>query len=125
MFLALDDLWLYNYHKIHYDGTALTIFETIQFIEEKKWELVSLEKVKERVETSIEDVSLYNPYSNQDYMEKERKNNLFLANTMDYFAFHVPAILVFVFLSNKLFYCLFNFRISSYLRPYSFKWVVL
>ena len=24
--LALDDLWLYNYHKNDYDGTALTIF---------------------------------------------------------------------------------------------------
>ena len=24
--LALDDLWLYNYHKNDYDGTALTVF---------------------------------------------------------------------------------------------------
>ena len=29
MFLAIDDLWLYNYHSHQYDGTALTIFETI------------------------------------------------------------------------------------------------
>ena len=46
LFLALDDLCLYNFHRTHYDGTALTIFETLQLIEEKKWELVGLEKAK-------------------------------------------------------------------------------
>ena len=37
MFLAIDDLWLYNYHNHQYDGTTLVIFETIQFIEQKQW----------------------------------------------------------------------------------------
>ena len=32
LFLAVDDLWLYNYYRNHYDGTALAVFETIQFI---------------------------------------------------------------------------------------------
>ena len=32
LFLAVDDLWLYNYHRNQYDGTALVVFETIQFI---------------------------------------------------------------------------------------------
>ena len=125
LFLALDDLWLYNFHRTHYDGTALTIFKTLQLIEEKKWELVGLENTKEEVETSIEDVSLYNPFSNQRYMEEERKNNLFIANTMDYFAFHVPAVLLFVFLSNRFFYLLFNHQISFIFRSYSFKWILL
>ena len=109
MFLALDDLWLYNYHSQQYDGTALTIFETIQFIEEKQWEVAGLDGPKETVETAIEDISLYNPQSNKKYMEEERKNNLFLASTMDFFAFHVPIMLLLVFLLNRLFYCLFNF----------------
>ena len=26
LFMALDDLWLYNYHKKQYDGTTLAIF---------------------------------------------------------------------------------------------------
>ena len=46
MLLAMDDLWLYNYHKMHYDGTALTIFETIAFVEEKQWEIVGLNEAK-------------------------------------------------------------------------------
>ena len=124
MFLALDDLWLYNYHNHRYDGTALTIFETIQFIEEKQWEITGLDGAKETVETAIEDISLYNPQSNKRYMEEERKNNLFVASTMDFFAFHVPFVLVFVFLLNRLFYCLFNYQISSLLRPYSFWWII-
>ena len=125
MLLALDDLWFYNFHRVHYDGTALTIFETIQLIEEKRWELVGLEGAKERVETAIEDVSLYNPFSNRKYMEEERKNNLLIASTMDYFCFHLPALLLFVFLCNRLFYCLFHYKVSFLFRPYSFKWILL
>ena len=121
----MDDLWLYNFHRIHYDGTALTIFETLQLIEEKKWELTELENTKEKVVTSIEDVSLYNPFSNQRYMEEERKNNLFISSTLDYFAFHVPAVLLFVFLSYQFFYLLFNYQISFIFRSYSFKWILL
>ena len=124
MFLALDDLWLYNYHNHQYDGTALTIFETIQFIEEKQWEVTGMDGPKETVETAIEDISLYNPQSNKRYMEEERKNNLFVASTMDFFAFHVPLVLVLVFLLNRLFYCLFDFKISSVLRPYCFWWII-
>ena len=32
LFLTVEDLWLYNYHRNQYDGTALVVFETIQFI---------------------------------------------------------------------------------------------
>ena len=124
MFLALDDLWLYNYHNHQYDGTPLTIFETIQFIEEKQWEVTGMDGPKETVETAIEAISLYNPQSNKRYMEEERKNNLFVASTMDFFAFHVPLVLVLVFLLNRLFYCLFDFKISSVLRPYCFWWII-
>ena len=76
------------------------------------------------METSIEDINLYNPQSNKKYMEEERKNNLFVASTMDFFSFHVPLVLVFVFLLNRLFYCLFNFKVSSLLRPYCFWWII-
>ena len=109
MFLCLNGLWLYNYHNQTYDGTVLTVFETIRFVQEKQWEIAGLEEAKEAVETSIEQMDLYNPESNQKYMEEERKNNLFLASTMDFFAFHVPMMLLLVFLLNRLFYCLFNF----------------
>ena len=37
LFLAVDDLWLYNFHSQQYDGTVEIVFETIDFIEEKQW----------------------------------------------------------------------------------------
>ena len=62
--------------------------------------------------------------SNPTHLKKERKNNLFIENTMNYFAFFVPMSLVVVFLFNRIFYCLFNYEISKYLRPYAFWWVL-
>ena len=32
LFLAVDDLWLYNFHSQEYDGTVEIVFETIDFI---------------------------------------------------------------------------------------------
>ena len=43
---------------------------------------------------------------------------------MDYFVLFVPAILLSVFLCNRFFYLLFNFKISIFLRPYSFWWII-
>ena len=37
MFLAVDDLWLYEYHKQEYDGSTKTVLSTIRFIEQKQW----------------------------------------------------------------------------------------
>ena len=62
--------------------------------------------------------------SNPTYLDKERKGNLFIASTMDYFAFHVPLIVLAVFVFNRLFYCLFNFKLSIFFRPYSFWWML-
>ena len=53
MFAAVDDIWLYNYHKREYDGTIHTVFETIRFVEEQQWQLVDLEEVKDEVENAI------------------------------------------------------------------------
>ena len=32
LFLAVDDLWLYNFYSKQYDGTVEIVFETIDFI---------------------------------------------------------------------------------------------
>ena len=66
----------------------------------------------------------YNRFSNPTYITKERKNNLFIKSTMDYFSFFLPATFVIVFLFNRIFYLLFNYEISKYLRPYAFNWIL-
>ena len=37
LFLAVDDLWLYEYHKQEYDGSTKVVLSTIRFIEQKQW----------------------------------------------------------------------------------------
>ena len=53
LLFAIDNLWLYNFHQQEFDGTTLSVLETISFFEEKKWEIVRLEEIKEHLETSI------------------------------------------------------------------------
>ena len=88
---------------------ALTIFETIRYIEEKQWQLVGLEEERETVENSIRQTAQYNPYSNPTYLKKERKSNLFIASTLDYFAFGLPVTVLLFIIFNRLFRCLFDF----------------
>ena len=73
----------------------------------------------------MEEVPPYNPYSNPTYLRKERKNNLFVSSTMDFFSFFVPLTLVMVVLFNRLFYCLFNYEVSFVFRSYAFWWILL
>ena len=54
LLLAVDDLWLYSFHLQEYDGTVLVVFETIDFTEQKQWELVGLEEAKEKVGASVD-----------------------------------------------------------------------
>lgn len=124
LFFAVDDLWLYNFHQQKYDGITLTVLETIKLIEERQWELIGLDDFKSELEHSIKESQEYNAHSNKKFMEQERLNNVFLNNTIKYFVFSIPITIVFVFLCNRLFYCLFNYRISSILRPFSF-WGIL
>ena len=37
IFMVVDDLWLYQYHKQDYDGIVEDVFRTISFIEQRQW----------------------------------------------------------------------------------------
>ena len=106
---VVSDLRLYEYHQKKYDGLAKQVFVVARFIEDKQWEIVGLLGVKEGLESSIEVASHYYPLSNPTYLDEERKSNLFVQSTMDYFVFFLPLTLVLVVLFNRLFYCLFNY----------------
>ena len=43
IFMVVDDLWLYQYHKQDYDGVVEDVFRTISFIEQRQWEIIGLE----------------------------------------------------------------------------------
>ena len=70
---------------------------------------MGLEKVKDNLENSVEVVDEYNVHSNPKYLKEERKNDLFIDSTYDYFVFFVPIAIVLVALLNRMFYCLFKY----------------
>lgn len=109
LFFAISDLRFYDYHNKDYNGLEKQVFMTIRFVEEKQWELIGMASTKDRVEGSIEFASQYYPESNPTYLVEERKGNLFIESTIDYFVFFLPFTLVTVILFNRLFYCLFNY----------------
>ena len=52
--MMIDDLWLYQYHKIKYKGIVRDVFKTISFVEEKQWEIVGLSGILTDIEDSIQ-----------------------------------------------------------------------
>ena len=69
-FVAVDDIWLYNYHIKEYDGIVKVVFETISFVEEKQWQFAGLEETQDQVENSIEEEKFYHAFSNPTYISK-------------------------------------------------------
>ena len=125
MFMVIDDLWLYQYHQQEYEGIVRDIFSTIAFIEEKQWEVVGLQKYLEEMKAKMKEIKKYNPHSNKKYMEVSRNNNSLLDNLLDFLVFSVPLMILLEFLNYKLFYCLFDYEVSKYLRPYSFRLILI
>lgn len=124
MFMVLDDLWLYEYHKPNYTGQVKVVFSTIKFIEEQQWAITGLNNLQQTVEGSFT-LSEYNSHSNKKYLEIARKNNTFIENTLMFLCFFVPCTIVFVLFCRFFFFRLFNYEISKFLRMWSFGWVLL
>ena len=124
-FMVVDDLWLYQYHKRDYDGIVKNVFITISFIEERQWESIGLDAVLNNVSGAIEDMPKYDKESNEKYVEESGNNNFMLGSVLDFFLFFTPLVFVTVFLFNRVFYLLFNYEVSSWLRPDSFWWILL
>ena len=73
----------------------------------------------------MRDLPLYNPHSNEKFMEEARNSNVLLDSLLDFFIFSVPLILGLEFIFYRLFFLLFDYEVSKYFRPYSFKLVLL
>ena len=58
-------------------------------------------------------------------MREARNNNVLLDSIIDFLIFSVPLTLVTEFLFYRLFFLTFNYEISKYFRPYSFKLILL
>ena len=94
-------------------------------MEEKQWEIVGLQPFAEEIKGSMKDLPKYNPHSNEKFMREARNNNVLLDSILDFLIFSVPLTLLMEFLFYRLFFLTFNYEISKYFRPYSFKLILL
>ena len=120
MYFAIDNFWLYEYHETNYTWLTTQMFEIARLLEEKKSEIVNPENfsfVQDSVNPSFTDLS---DYSDDKYVEVEQKDRQFFRNAADFFIVSVPYCLIVFFLFNRLFYVLYNYEISSYIRIFSF-----
>jgi hypothetical protein len=119
-FIAIDNFWLYEYHKEKYTWLTSRIFSVIREVESKKSQIIDVDRLPFIEESIMPTFQNYTAYSNEKFMEVEGRDNGFMPNTVDYFFINVPYCLVVFFLLNRLFYILFNYPISQHLRIFSF-----
>ena len=94
-------------------------------MEEKQWEIVGLGDFLDEIKDGIKEIPEYNPRSNEKYMRVSRNNNFLISSLLDFLVLFIPAILIIEYLFHKIFYCLFDYEISKFLRPYSFKLILV
>lgn len=62
----------------------------------------------------------YIPFTNQQFVAVERNDSNFFQNTKAFFIVFIPFSLIVFTILNKIFYSLYDYQISSFLRLYSF-----
>ena len=58
-------------------------------------------------------------------MRETRNSNVLLDSILDFLIFSIPLTLLMEFIFYRLFFLTFNYEISKYFRPYSFKLILL
>ena len=81
IFFAVDNFWLYEYHKGNYTWLTDNIFKTIRFVESKKSQLIDPKKISFIDKNIMPTYPNYYPYSNEKYIEVEGKDNFFFRST--------------------------------------------
>lgn len=120
LLFAVDNFWLYEYHKENYTWLTNNIFGTIRFIESKKSQIIDPEDLPFIEDSIVPTFPNYYPYSNEKYIQVEGKDSFFFRSTLEYFIMGLPYVIVLFFVCNRIFYCLFEREISQHLRIFSF-----
>lgn len=123
LYFFIFDLQLYNYHKIDYDGIIREILNFLSFIQQEIWNFASISEFFQWLNTPYP-LPSFGYFTNHKFYGVQRKDSQFFQNTKTYFLIYLPSVIViFVFL-NRIFYWLFDYKISSFLRLYSM-WLYL
>lgn len=124
LYLLLEDLWLYSYHEHTYRGPVGKVLEVVRLVEDKKWAIEPLSAVLEAKRVIQGALPSYDRHTNAKFLRVERHDQHFFKTCVEYYVFYVPCMLLIILLLNRLFFLLFDYRISLGLRLYSF-WATL
>ena len=119
MGLFMDDLSLYFYDQRNYNRTMQEILYVFDQIEEIQWSLLNMAS-KVSIDKFMIPMSDLIPFSNHKHMETDGVDDSFVRGIFPFVLFGVPPILVTTFIFYRLFQCLFNYKISSYVRRFYF-----
>jgi hypothetical protein len=71
-------------------------------------------------QSALDSIDYKKPYSTPLFLSKNSKGIGFFANNLDFFFYELPGIIIAYILLSLIFRALFNYRVSKYLRKYSF-----
>ena len=120
LFFLLGDLRFYEYHKREYTGDLGSMIKFMRFVEDKQWDIIKYGELGDSIEKIVENMPSYTQFSNSKFQKVERRDEFFFRTTYEYVFYSFPMLIVIFFILNKIFYALFNHRISKYLRMFSF-----
>lgn len=95
----------------------------MSFLSDNCWTIFPIPSLQNWISQPF-DLPSYNAYTNVKFQEVERNDSIFLQNTKAFFLIFVPLTMTIFYFLNKLFYKLFEYSISSWIRIYSF-WLYL
>ena len=120
LYLMLANFELYQYHLVSYDGAFAQVLETLNSINGAVEKMLLSDFLRGFLQQQNE-LTDFNAFSNEKYLEVERVNTLFSSNVLVISSTKLLLRVLAFLLFNWLFYRTFNHRISKLFRPYSFK----
>ena len=76
-------------------------------------------------ENLVESLDYKKNYTNSFYLQRNNNGIGFFANNLDFFFFELPLAIAIYLVLVMIFKILFNYRLSKYLRKYSFSGMLL
>lgn len=79
LFGFLQNLNLYNYHHVQYDGVLKSVLNFSQFVQEKEWDLIPIDGLQNKFDSFwFTNNNQYVPFTDIAYLEVERRDLSFL-----------------------------------------------
>lgn len=124
VYLLAEDLWLYHYDKIEYQGTLDMVFNTTTSLQLLKLEALdgvfNLQKYGEYLP-----ISEYKPWNRQRFVEIEKSSSVLIKAVFPFFIYVVPLNIVACLAMYFLFQFLRKYKVSIYLLKFYFIKTVL